>query len=201
MNPLRFIVRCVIAGILVFAAAHPLAAGVLRYDIEPGGQYTYLPSPEGLGIPGCDPSDFECVFGIDGRFSVMMDPDTRIATLLDVDFTLIGNDEVRQSAPTPFVTSAGVADWLEDRSFEHFPIGGPWEVFVDETHPNLVLTDFLNGTVMLSGGFNNTAFDGEGVHFELTAEVVPEPSSAILMAIGLACAVLGRRARFVRLRR
>jgi len=194
MNPMRFVGHWVIAGILIFAAAHPLAASVLRYDIEPGGRYTYCPSPEGIGIPGCDPSDLECVFGIDGSFSVMVEPDTRIATLLDVDLTLIGNDEVQQSAPTPLVTDEGVADWLEDRSFENLITAGPFEVFADETHPNLQLTDFLNGTVTLSGGFNNTPSDGDGVDFELTAEVVPEPSSVFLLAVGLAVALTWGRA-------
>ena len=194
MNPTRFVGHWVIAGILVFAPAHPLAASVLRYDIESGGQYTYVPSPEGLGIPGCDPSDFECVFGIDGSFSVTVDPDTRIATLLDVDLTLIGNDEVQQSAPTPLVTAEGVADWLEDRSFENLITAGPFEIFADETHPNLQLIDFLNGTVTLSGGFDNTPSDGDGVQFELTAEVVPEPSSVFLLAVGLAVALTWRRA-------
>ncbi len=194
MNPMRFVGHWVIAGILVFAAAYPLAASVLRYDIEPGGQYTYVPSPEGLGIPGCDPSDLECVFGIDGSFSVMVEPDTRIATLLDVDLTLIGNDEVQQSALTPLVTAEGVADWLEDRSFENLITAGPFEIFADETHPNLQLIDFLNGTVTLSGGFNNTPSDGDGVDFELTAEVVPEPSSVFLLAVGLAVALTWGRA-------
>ena len=193
MNPMRFVGHWVIAGILVFAAAHPLAASVLRYDIESGGQYTYVPSPEGIGIPGCDPSDFECVFGIDGSLSVMVDADTRIATLLDVDLTLIGNDDVQQSAPTQFVTAEGVADWLEDRSFESLITAGPFEIFADETHPNLQLTDFLNGTITLSGGFNNTPSDGVSVDFELTAMVVPEPSSVFLLATGLTVALIWRR--------
>lgn len=200
MNPLRFVGHWVIAGILVFAAAHPLAAGVLRYDIEPGAQYTYFPSPESVGFPGCDQSDVQCDFGLDGSFSVMVDPDTKIATLLDVDLTLIGNDQVQQETLSPFLTAEGVADWLEDRSFENspLPIGGPFEIFNDETHPRLVLTDLLNGTVTLSGGFNHTASDGVGVNFELTAVVVPEPSSVVLLAIGLAFALIWPRARCVR---
>ena len=183
-------------AVLVTGQPHAFAMGdelfnppghaiVLRYDIGPGGQYTYFPSPESLGIPGCDPSDFECVFGIEGSFSVMVDTDTNIATLLDVDLTLIGNEEVQQSAPTPFVTATGVADWLEDRSFGQLVVGAPFNLFADETYPNLQLADFLNGTVTLSGGFNNTPADGDGVDFDLTAQVVPEPSTLVLAILGL----------------
>ena len=200
MNPTRFVGHWVIAGILVFAPAHPLAASVLRYDIESGGQYTYVPSPEGLGIPGCDPSDLECVFGIDGSFSVTVDPDTRIATLLDVDLTLIGNDEVQQSAPTPLVTAEGLADWLEDRSFESTAIGGATDVFADGTFPNLELVDSKtgNGTVEIFGGYDFTPSDGDGVQFELIAKVVPEPSSVFLLAAGVLFALAWRRVRFTR---
>ncbi len=194
MSQIRCVAYWAIAAILVFFAARPSAAGVLRYDIEPGGQYTYLASGESIGIAGCSPSDFECLFGIDGSFSVMADAGTDIATLLDVDLTLIGHDEAQQNALTPFVTAEGVADWLEDRSFRDLQVLGPFTLFADEEFPDLVLTDLLTGTVTLSGGFDHRAFDGDGVQFEVTAVVVPEPSSIVLLAVGLAVASALRRA-------
>ena len=89
----------------------------------------------------------------------------------------------------------GVAGWLEDRSFEKdLNSLGPFEIFTSKTYPNLQLTDLLNGTVTLSGGYDFTPSDGDGVQFALTAEVVPEPSSFVLLALGLAVALTWRRA-------
>jgi hypothetical protein len=192
MSQRQFYALCLIAGVLVLGRSTP--ADAQRYEIDPGGSYTFLPSPESLGIPGCAPSDFECAFGLDGSFSLSVDAGSGSAKLVDVDLTLIGNEGIQQTSTFSLVTAEGVAVWLEDRSFENLITAGPFEVFADETHPNLQLTDFLNGTVTLSGGFNNTPSDGDGVQFELTAEVVPEPSSVFLFAVGLAVALTWGRA-------
>ena len=178
---------------LVFAAfaaffQSELRAQELRYAINPGGQYTYLPSPEGPGIPGGMPSAYELDFGVTGLFSVEYGDAT--ARLVDVDLMLIGNEPVQANPPgLALVTGERVATWLEDRRFIRLPLGAPFDVYADETFPNLRLTDLLNGTVSLQGGFDSTPADGIGVDFQLNATLIPEPASLLLAgaaaAIGL----------------
>ncbi len=182
MSQRQFYALCLIAGVLVLR--HSTAADAQRYLIDPGGTYTFVSSPEGLGIPGCAPSDFVCAFGLDGSFSLSVDAGSRSARLVDVDLTLIGNERIQQTSTISLVTADGVASWLEERQFEEglptglprgLPTLAPYTGYLDLTFPGLVLIDFLNGVVTLSGGYNHTFFDGDSVQFDLSA-VVLEPS-------------------------
>ncbi|MEX2140574.1 MAG: hypothetical protein WD894_15025 [Pirellulales bacterium] len=169
-------------------------AQVQRYAINPGGQYTYLPSPEGPGIPGGMPSAYELDFGVTGFFSIDYGDST--ARLLDVDLMLIGNEPVQANPPgLAFVTADRVADWLESRRFIQQPVGAPWSAYTDEVFP-LGLTNLLNGTVSLDGGFDSTPADGIGLNFTLNATLIPEPPGWLLACLAMtALALLLRRRR------
>jgi hypothetical protein len=160
-------------------------AAVQRYNILPGGQYSYLPSPMGPGIPGCSPSDFECDFGIAGQFSIEFDDTLHTAQFTDLDLALIGNEDIQNNPPflAP-ITADRVEAWLAARVFEQEPVGAPINFYLDSQHPNLSLTDFLTGTVGLVGGYDHRLVDGDGLQFNLQATIIPEPCSLVL--IGLA---------------
>ena len=106
---------CAIAALMILG--HATRVDAQPYEIGPGGTYTFLPSPEGTGLPGCATSDFECAFGLEGTFRLSVDAGSRNARLVDVDLTLIGNEAVQQTEMRPMVTSVGVAEWLEEREF------------------------------------------------------------------------------------
>jgi hypothetical protein len=110
--------------------------------------------------------------------------------LVDVDLGLIGNVTVQENPPFEFalVAAERVEEWLESRNFVQQPVLGPFDLYTDEDHPGLALHDFLNGTVLLEGGYDMTGADGTGVHFNLHAVAVPEPSSLLLACSMLALA-------------
>jgi hypothetical protein len=170
---------------------------VLRYASNPGGQYTYLPSPEGPGIPGGMPTAYELDFGVTGLFSVEYGDAT--ARLVDVELMLVGNETVQTNPPgLALVTGERVSTWLEDRRFIQLPVGAPFDVYADETFPALRLTDLLNGTVSLQGGFDSTPADGIGVNFQLNATLIPEPESLLLAGLAVAIALGVNRTRWAR---
>ena len=175
---------------LVATAPKDAAAQVQRYAINPGGEYTYLPSPEGPGIPGGMPSAYELDFGITGFFSIEYGDST--ARLLDVDLMLLGNEPVQSNPPgLALVTPDRVATWLEERRFIQLPVGAPFDVYADELFP-LRLTDFLNGALALDGGFDFTPSDGIGLNFNLNATLIPEPASWLLACLATTALALLR---------
>jgi hypothetical protein len=160
-------------------------AVVERYSILPGGTYTYLPSPEGPGIPGCDPSDYECDFGIAGQFSLEFTGLFGTAEFTDLDLLLLGNEDIQDNPPVVApVTADRVEAWLAARIFDQQAVGAPINFYVDRQFPTtLALSDFLNGTVVLSGGYDSRFVDGDGLNFQFTARLVPEPASLALVGL------------------
>jgi hypothetical protein len=185
MSPKQFSI-CLRAGTLLVAVAltcnrNSTGAELKRYEITPNGMYTFLPGPEGPGIPGGMPNPFRLDFGISGFFT--LEYDEVMARLLDLDLTLTGNQPIQENPPGILpVTSERVADWLEARDFEKQPVAGPFDLYTDETFPGLSLIDTLNGMIRLEGGFDATPVDGTGMQFSLNAIAIPEPD-----ALQLAC--------------
>jgi hypothetical protein len=160
------------------AVSDPSVAQVQRYRINPGGQYTYFPSPFAGGIPGGQPSDFELDFGVSGFFNV--EYDSEMARFLDVDILLTGNEAVQDNPPAgTLVTAERVAMWLEGRLMELLPNLPPWDEYADHSHSDLHLLDF-GGSVLLQGGYDARPVDGDGLLFELSATAVPEPAAFVL---------------------
>lgn len=194
MNRPTNLAACLIALALIAAPSTVAAQLVRHYEILPGGVFTYFPSPEGPGIPGCDPSTFECAFGVAGQFSLEFTDPLDTAKFTNLDLTLIGNEDI-QSDPPMFglVTSDRVETWLADRVFEYVPVGAPINLFWDSHFETLSLTDYLNGTVELSGGYDSTFVDGDGLNFQVSARLIPEPGTMSLMAVGLAASLAVRQ--------
>lgn len=172
------------AFVLLTLVAAPVDAAVTQqaYQINPGGQYEYKPSPW-VGIPGGSPSEFELDFGIGGTFVYELDTTAKTARLLNLNLVLTGNEAIQASPPalTP-VTADRVEAYLASQLFVEDFIGGLLHL-ESSTVPNLKLTDGLNGNIALLGGYDNTPVDGDGVRFQVSASAVPEPSTLSLLAV------------------
>jgi hypothetical protein len=192
MNRTQFALTIAAAISVLMGAAQSVAAEQRQYVILPDGEYTYLHSPQSLGIEGGMPSPWELDFGVSGFFTVEYDGST--AKLLNAELTLLGNDGIQNDPPGLLapVTAERVQAWLESRMFVKQSVVGPFELYTDDTFPELRLFDLLNGTVHLEGGFDSTPADGVGMQFSLIATAVPEPDNLALVAIAVASALGGR---------
>jgi hypothetical protein len=169
---------------------------VQHYEILPGSTYTYFPSSFGPAIAGCSPSEFECAFGVAGKFSVEFDsaapPNT--ARFTHLDLLLVGNEDIQNNPPIVVpVTSDRVEAWLAARVFNQLPVAAPINYFEESQFRTLSLTDFLNGTIQLAGGYDARLVDGDGLNFQVSARLVPEPATVSLGAIALLFCCVGRR--------
>ncbi|MBA3483590.1 MAG: hypothetical protein H0T51_17420 [Pirellulales bacterium] len=185
-----------IAGALVLLvlSAAPGGADVTQqiYQINPGGDYQYFPSPEGPGIPGGMPNDFQLDFGIGGTFTYEFDTAGPTARLLDLNLFLTGNEAIQAAPPIGGrVTADRVEAYLASHTFVTDFIGGLVHL-ESSTHSNLKLTDAVNGNLAIFGGYDARPVDGDGLNFQFSARVVPEPVS-ILQFTTSALAIMRRR--------
>lgn len=167
--------RALLTGLLLLMAIADADAGVMRtmYQIDPGGHYTYKPSPEGSGIPGGAPNAYELDFGIAGTFVYELDLANSTARFHDLNLTLTGNESIQANPPTlTQVTADRVADYLAGQQFVEDFIGGLLHL-KSSTSDDLKLTDGLNGNIMLHGGFDATPADGVGLLFNFSAIALP----------------------------
>jgi hypothetical protein len=186
------------ASLILTTAAETALADITRttYEINPGGQYTYKPSPFGSGIPGGIPSAYELGFGIGGTFVYELDNSGPTARLLDLDLMLTGNEAI-QAAPPAFdaVTADRVEEFLASQTFVEDFVGGLLHL-ESSTYPELKLTDGLNGSLSISGGFDSTPVDGNGMLFDFSAVAVPEPTGFTLVATAMFALCARRSCRF-----
>jgi len=192
MNATRFVI-----ALHLLTLAAPAAAAVTQttYQINPGGEYEYEPSPESPSIPGGMPSDYELDFGIGGMFIYEFDSTAQTARLLNLNLTLTGNEAIQAAAfPSSLVTADGVEIYLASHLFVEGFIGGLVHL-ESSTVPGLKLTDGLNGNIAIFGGFDATPFDGIGVQFQFSAHAIPEPTGIALFTSTAAALCIMRRRR------
>jgi hypothetical protein len=177
------------------------AQETVQYAISPGSQYTFKPSPF-IGIPGGQPSEFQLDFGVSGFFTVEYDNPADTARILSADIALFGNEAIQNNPPNGFtpVTAARVASYLEERLFAEFQVAGEFVEYAAQQPTGLRLRDFLNGVLTLTGGFDHTPVDGTAMLFNVSASVVPEPASLILVLVAAIYLTVGG-GRTTRLRR
>jgi hypothetical protein len=186
--------RIATALLVLSIIAAPAGAVVIQqtYAVNPGGVYQYLPSTFGAGIPGGMPSNYQLDFGIGGTFVYELDTTAQTARLLDLDLILTGNEAI-QAEPPPVapVTADRVETYLASHTFVEDFIGGLLHLKSSST-PGLKLTDTLSGSLLIRGSFDSRPLDGDGLNFQFSASVIPEPTAISLLAIG-AVAILRRR--------
>lgn len=187
--------RIVAISLLVLFVTRSAQAVVTQapYNINSVGHYGYQPSPEGPGIPGGAPNNYQLNFGLSGTFTFELDTAGPTARLLDLNLVLTGNEAI-QAAPGDFhpVTADRVEAWLASQTFVQDLIGGMLH-FESSSVPGLKLGAGPGRGLGVSGGFNHTPADGTAMQFHFGAIRVPEPASAALLA--LYAAVLLRRRR------
>jgi hypothetical protein len=186
--------RVIAALILALLSAASAAAAVTQqlYQINPGGDYQYFPSPESPGIPGGVPNNFQLDFGIGGTFIYEFDTAVPSARLLNLNLFLTGNEAIQAAPPAAApVTADRVETYLASHTFVTDFIGGLIHL-ESSTHPNLKLTDGVNGNLAIFGGYDARPVDGDGLNFQFSARAVPEPVSVLLFATS-ALAMLPRR--------
>jgi len=191
MNLTRITLVCLLA----FVATAPARAVVTQtpYQINGGGQYEYKPSPEGPGIPGGVPSNYELDFGIGGTFTYELDSAGPTARLLSLNLFLTGNEAIQAAPPIVApVTADRVEAYLASHIFVEDFIGGLLHL-ESSTVPALKLSDGLNGNIAILGGYDHTPADGDGVQFQLSAHKIPEPTAACLMCAAALALIRLRR--------
>jgi hypothetical protein len=178
--------------LLLAAAQTPAAVTQTLYQINPGGEYQYKPPSFGPGIPGGMPSNYELDFGISGTFVYEFDTAGPTARLMNLNLVLTGNEAIQANPPgNQPVTADRVEAYLASHTFVEDFIGGLVHL-ESSTHPDLKLTDGLNGTLAINGGFDATPVDGPGMDFQFSAVVVPEPGAPVLLATAALARQRGR---------
>jgi hypothetical protein len=186
--------RITTALLVLLLAASPGAAAVTQqlYQINPGGVYQYFPSGF-VPIPGGMPSESQLDFGIGGTFVYEFDTAVPSAKLKNLNLFLTGNEAI-QASPPPVspVTADRVETYLASHTFVTDFIGGLVHL-KSSVHPNLKLTDGVNGGLAIFGGYDIRPVDGDAVNFQFSARAIPEPAAISLFAMAAFAAALRRR--------
>lgn len=173
-NTIRFVMLA--TTLLCFFWTIRANAEMRYFDIDPIGDYSYLPSPW-VGISGCQNNGYRCDFEINGAFGVEFDSIARTARFAYSSFQLVGNESAQADAP-PFapVAPAVVGEWLAKRQFEYaYTSASLGDVYRHEIFSGLELMAHPNGNLRLDGGYNSTFVDGDGIDFDFQAtEFVPD---------------------------
>jgi hypothetical protein len=191
----RLFMVLVTVALSSLAPAKLCAQSILHYTIQPGSQYTFKPSPF-VPIPGGQPSEFQLDFGVSGLLTLEWNGAASPARILNADLLLSGNEAI-QNSPPPFspVTAEGVASYLEARLFNQTPVTDAYVEYVAQQPTGLRVRDFQDGQITLTGGFDGTFVDGFGMLFNVSAALVPEPSTLALAGSSLFALSLLRRRR------
>lgn len=188
--------RTTTALLVLLLAAAPAAAAVTQqlYQINPRGLYQYFPSGF-VPIPGGMPSERQLDFGIGGTFVYEFDTAVPNAKLKNLNLFLTGNEAI-QASPPPVspVTADRVESYLASHTFVTDFIGGLVHL-ESSIHPNLKLTDGVNGGLAIFGGYDIRPVDGDRMHFQFSARAIPEPAAISLLAVAAFAMARRRRER------
>ncbi|MEO0531040.1 MAG: hypothetical protein AAF266_10780 [Planctomycetota bacterium] len=184
-------------GLLVVGAAvsiqgRALAQPEIVFEVLPGSSYSYLVggfSP----VPDCDGNDdTQCDFGLSGTFTFDGQSITEANLVLDSPLT------VDPIVPGQLTTAERVEDFLEGLTWAEVPPFPPTVLFDATNLPgpgNLALAydgpGLIGATGNLMGGYDARPVDGDGVGFNATLRIVPEPATALLITCGML--LTGRR--------
>ena len=182
---------------VVMGLSVPVSAEVHHYEIQPGGEYVFSPSPLSAFflIYDCARLDNGCQFAVGGSFDLEFDESADEVIVADANLLLQGNDEVQESSYSTMVTSDGVSDWFTRLTFALISQEDTTFRYVEKNNSFMTLTRFADGSVNISGGFDNTFADGLGMDFQVTALTVPEISHCASIVWLVAAAVARWRSR------
>ncbi len=172
----RLLAPTVLVGLL--AAAQRAEAEVLPFHFLTSQSHIAV-TPGGESIPGifddCVPGPGLCELSIEGSLSLDIDFVARTASFVDVNAALVGEGLFNGHDLIDLLTgNSEVSGTLIDDTTIHFKRRNDSAAYVVE---------FTDTTLHLTGGYDDTAFDGNGVAIDAFA--VPEPSSCVTALAGL----------------
>jgi hypothetical protein len=163
-----FALKLIALAIIAAIALAPLGVTgqeLLKFAISPGSMYTYRPSPW-TWIPGGEPSPGQLDFGVSGV--LVFDP--FVGSFRAADIALSGNESIQHDPPGYMpVTAPRVASFLESRSFGAAQFGPEYVELTADWPRGLLLRYYSNGDLTLTGGYDATPIDGDGMLFNVSA--------------------------------
>jgi hypothetical protein len=152
-------------------------------------RFTYLPSPEGPGVPGGIPDAYVLHFGMQGMFTITELPNNQ-GDITQADFILLGNETAFQNNPQRRAQLEATArQILLDTAFT-VERGPPLDRTVfrgDIAGPDLVLEFFRQSLVRMEGGPDQRPVDGEGFQYSYP---IPEPGTPAMFLAACFCIAL-----------
>lgn len=184
---------CVLVLLVCWFPPMTGTAFAATYRFQEGSTFSFFPSGEGPGIPGCSPDSFACSFQLAGTFdwevSATLEFPAR-AWFRNLNLRLIGNEQVQAvSPPWGLVTKDRVETLLAGLVMLQIPTAAPTPSYED----NGIFVSTNSSTLHLFGGRDSRPWDGDGFAFQATANVVPEPNALPLCATLLLTTVVVRR--------
>ena len=183
----QILVGTVTALIMVPVAAH----GTVYQIHTPISTYEYLVPPEGPGVPGCQPDDFHCLFGISGTLEFEIDLMAGNGNFVGADLQLTGNESTAAGPGFPAARAAALENFLINLGPIPLQAAVGSNYLFMEPIPappaiwwNSLAVRISGDQFSLSGAYDRTFADGEGHSFGVLAGAVPEPS---LSALALCC--------------
>lgn len=148
---------------------------ILNFEISPESRFTFLPSPESAGIPGCDPNDFQCDFQVSGTVSLNLRDDFLFFAHSNLD--VAGNEAIQKDPP--FLEALVTSDRIEERLAQTIMSRqGPNSFQSIFRFGNSFRAELAENELKLTGGIDLTPSDGLGFDFDLQANK-SEPTGGV----------------------
>lgn len=148
------------------------------------------------GIEGCSPNEFQCNFIVAGSFTVTEDIASQTATFDNVDFTLIGNEEVVADRGVLFIGGTipeFVNELLDNSVLDLLPTAGPTTVYQRLFSNGTLRLSLLGDIATIAGGSDSTPSDGVAFDYDVTGQMIPEPATTIMLGFGVVSMLVRRR--------
>jgi hypothetical protein len=162
--------------------AAPVAADEFEVNVSPkNARILYIPGAEGVGLPGCLPDAYHCVFGLELALVFKVDVPSAVAQVSTLK--LHGNDAAFADHPEErLLIEDAAAVLLRDAIFnvEHGPPLDRTVFTAEFPMSDLNFEFFRQSLVAISGGPELTAVNGTGYVFSYP---VPEPESWMLTSL------------------
>ena len=177
-------------GFSIIQASDVFAASATYQIKSSPSSYSYFAPPEGPGITGCSPNDYQCDFEMSGHIDFEITSGGELARFTGGKLMATGNEAVFGSMNLDIIAPSSPLLLAE---FELISSTENTSIFRDTRFRDVGVNPYtlevrLNGSdLRLTGGNDHRLVDGDGFRFDLHAFEVPEPSSVAILLVGLIC--------------